>query len=201
MKFHNYKGTATLILISISITIISHGCSLKLRQYSNKIIYGEIPLDSTNISSKNKSIINIAQKYGPTIAPNYKQKVCTEYLIDVLSKIQPLSNDQKTKIRIITKEDLETLLKQNSEMTKGVVTAFNSFKLGTEIIDPNSVQAGDLVQFWNKYNGHLTGHCGIVRGIDPKKGLITIFSSSPQTNGHGIQTYVMPDYIYFVRLK
>lgn len=176
-------------------------CSPRTQQYLNKIIYQDLPLDTNMLPVKNKALLVCAAYDGPCIAPNYKEAVCTEYLIGVLESTIKLTAEQKKRIRIITDQDLCELLKEEDPVIKGVYYALTASGLGLPIDNPSEVKAGDLVQFWDYYSGKPRGHCGIVRALDLDKGLLSIYSSSITTNGHGQQLYVMPKYAYFVRLK
>jgi hypothetical protein len=164
-------------------------------------LYKNLEVDSTNVPKKNKLILQFAHKHGAEISPTYHAAVCTEYVIKILSNFIPLSNKTKSDIRIITDQKIEDLLKSGSPIPKGIFTALINSKQGTAIEQIEEVKAGDFVQYWNGDRGKFVGHCGIVRAINIQKGIISIYSSSPKTNGHGIQTYIIPEYIYFVRLK
>lgn len=187
-----------LLLVSIIVFIC---CIPNARKYLNTYLYKNLEVDSTNIPLKNKLILKYANEHGKELSPTYESSVCTEYVIKVLSNFCKLTNKQKSEIRIITDKKIEDLLATDSEITKGVYTALTKSQLGIPINNIDDVKAGDFVQFWNDYKGNLVGHCGIVRVLDSKKGIINMYSSSPRTNGHGIQTYIIPKYIYFVRLK
>lgn len=149
------------------------------------------------IPQKNKAILDSIVKYGPTISPTYEKAVCTEMVIQLLEKFQPLTKTDKSRIRIITDEDVYTLLKQNSPVPKGVYYALTAKGIGKSIEDIKSVLPGDFVQFWTG----TWGHCGIVKEIHPETKTMLLYSSFPSTNGYGIQTFNIPDYCYFVRLK
>lgn len=176
-------------------------CVPKARQYVNKFFTNDLPMDTTGIPSKNRALLRYAELNGKKISPTYKTAVCTEYMIGILNNFCILNNDHKKRIRIITDKDIDELLAKNSPIPKGVYYALTSSGLGYPIDTITKVKAGDLVQFWDHYNGKTFGHCGIVRAIDTKKGLISMYSSSPRTDGHGKQIYVLSEYMYFVRLK
>lgn len=176
-------------------------CSPRTQQYINKVIYQDLPIDTNMLPLKNKALLVCAEYNGPCIAPSYKTAVCTEYLIGILENSMKLTAAQKKHIRIITNEDLDLLLKQESPVIKGVYHALTSSGHGVAIDKWDEVKAGDLVQFWDYYAGKPRGHCGIVRALDLEKGLMSIYSSSVTTDGHGKQLYVLPQYAYFVRLK
>jgi hypothetical protein len=187
------------ICITAVLSIIR--CIPNGRKYINAYVFNKLDVDSTNIPAKNKLILRYTAQHGSEISPTYETAVCTEYVIKILSNFGSVSSKTKTDIRIITDKEISDLLKQNSPIPKGVYTALINAKSGVAINKQEDVKAGDFVQFWNYYDKKYVGHCGIVRALDIKKGIISMYSSSPRTNGHGIQTYIIPDYIYFVRLK
>lgn len=195
-----FRKTLVLITVLICCSTTFFFCSRKGRGYVNFVFYKDLEVDSSGLPEKNKSILQYAEKHGPSISPTYKEAVCTEYVIDVLSHFCKLTKDQKNKINIITEQNIEQLLKEDSPIPKGVYYALTSGNLGVPV-EKENVKAGDFVQFWNTWGGKTTGHCGIVRAVDLKKGLISIYSSSPKTNGHGKQVYVIPDHTFFVRLR
>ncbi len=149
------------------------------------------------IPPKNKAIVDSIIKYGPTISPTYEKAVCTEMVIQLLEKFQPLTKTDKTRLRIITNKDVYSLLKQNSPIPKGVYYALTAKGIGKPIDDVKSVLPGDFVQFWTE----TWGHCGIVKEINPETKKMVLYSSFPSTNGYGIQTFTIPNYCYFVRLQ
>jgi hypothetical protein len=153
-----------------------------------------------DIPIKNQRIINFIEANGKTIAPDYNDVVCTEFVIKVIDKFSPLTPDEKNGIRILTNDDLGDLIKSESPVIKGVQTALVSGGKGTEIKRIEDVKPGDFVQFWNLYQGKEFGHCGIVLEINPNETL-TLYSSHPLTNGFGRQVYLWPDNVYFVRLR
>lgn len=149
------------------------------------------------LPKKNKEIVEIVQKYGPEISPTYEKAVCTELVIQVLEKIQNLNDQDKSRIRIITKSDIQGLMQSQSPIPKGVYYALTEKGVGIPIDNRKDVLEGDFVQFWTS----TWGHCGIVKSIDVEKNQMVLYSSYPSTNGYGIQTFNIPDYTYFVRLK
>ncbi len=197
----NNKSILYIFVFILTVTSIITCCVPNARKYVNAFIYKDLAMDTVNIPAKNKLIIKYAEAHGKEISPTYKTAVCTEYVIKILSNFTSLNNKQKSDIRIITDKKIEDLLNANSPVTKGVYTSLTNSKIGIPIDKIEDVKAGDFVQFWNNFRGEFVGHCGIVRAIDTKKGIISMYSSSPKTNGHGKQTYIIPAYIYFVRLK
>lgn len=146
---------------------------------------------------KNKQVTEIVKKYGPEISSTYKKAVCTELVIKVLEKTTSLEEIDKKRIRIITNENIQELLKNNSEIPKGVYYALTEKGIGLPIKDKNEVLEGDFVQFWTE----TWGHCGIVKSIDVKNNKMELYSSFPSTNGYGIQKFNIPKHTFFVRLK
>ena len=64
------------------------------------------------ISKKNQCVIDTVTKYGHEISSTYDKAVCTELVIKVIEKIYPLNKTDKSRIRIITKENIYDLLKK-----------------------------------------------------------------------------------------
>ncbi len=198
MRFRLLFPLIALLLLCLGII---HSCYFKVNHLINFALVKKLDVDSTNLPEKNKKILLYAAQYGKQISPTYEKAVCTEYVIQIVEKLQKLNTDQKQKIKIITNQNLQTLLDENSPIIKGVYHSFVSTGIGYPIDQIEQVKAGDFVQFWNNLNGKVQGHCGIVRAVDAKKGLLSLYSSSPKTNGHGIQLYLLPKYVYFTRLK
>lgn len=109
-------------------------------------------------------------------------------VIQILEKIEPLNKQDKKRIRIITNEDIQLLLKSNSDIPKGVYYALISKGIGVPIEDKNEILEGDFVQFWTE----TWGHCGIVKRVDLKSNTMELYSSFPSTSGYGIQTFNIP---------
>ena len=149
------------------------------------------------LPKKNKLIVQYVKQYGPEISSTYKKAVCTELVIQILEKIEPLNKQDKKRIRIITNEDIQLLLKSNSDIPKGVYYALISKGIGVPIEDKNEILEGDFVQFWTE----TWGHCGIVKSVDLKSNTMELYSSFPSTSGYGIQTFNIPKNSFFVRLK
>ena len=192
MKFKN--------LIYLPIFFIAFNCTetkstaQKARQ-EKKTSVQEITIKE--IPPKNQLLVKAAKEFGPDISATYEKAVCTELVIQVLEKVQPLTKTDKRRIRIITNEDIQQLLNDNSNLPKGVYYALSEKVIGIPVSDQNEVQEGDLVQFWTE----TWGHCGIVKSIDPAKNEMELYSSFPSTNGYGIQKFPIPAHSFFVRLK
>lgn len=154
----------------------------------------------TEVPTRNKQIVYFVEANGMRIAPNYKDVVCTEFVIKVIDNFDPLTTEEMNEIRILTKENIRDLIKNESSIIKGVQTALINADKGTEVKRIEDVRPGDFVQFWNVYQGKEYGHCGVVFEIDANESL-TLYSSHPLTEGFGIQKYFWPDKTYFVRLK
>ena len=150
------------------------------------------------IPEKNQCVIDTVTKYGPVISSTYEKAVCTELVIKVIEKIYPLNKTDKSRIRIITNENIDDLLKNNSPIPKGVCYALTAKGIGTTIENLTDVLPGDFVQFWTDAGW---GHCGIVKSINYKENTMDLYSSFPSTNGYGIQTFLIEKYCFFVRLK
>ena len=149
------------------------------------------------LPAKNKLIIEATKKFGPGISPTYEKAVCTELVIQVLEKVQPLDATDKSRIRIITNENIHQLLDQNSNIPTGVYYCLLAKGRGIPIDNINEVLEGDLVQFWTE----SWGHCGIVKSVNSDKNEMELYSSFPSTNGYGIQKFPIPKHSFFVRLK
>ena len=150
-----------------------------------------------SIPNKNNSVVDTVIKYGPKISPTYKRAVCTELVIKIIEKFYTLDKTDKSRIRIITNEDIQTLISKNSPIPKGVYYALTAKGIGIPIDSIQQVRAGDFVQFWTA----TWGHCGIVKDIDCEANTMDLYSSFPSTDGYGIQRFNIPAYCHFVRLK
>jgi hypothetical protein len=165
------------------------------------IVDKKITPDATaDLPGKNEAIVTYIETNGKQIAPNYKDVVCTEFVIKVIGHFTPLTTAEKNHIRIITKDNLNELVDANSPVIKGVQTALTQMNKGIKIESGDDVRPGDFVQFWNRSNGEAYGHCGIVMAITPNKTL-TLYSSHPATQGFGKQCFLWPDKLFFVRLQ
>jgi hypothetical protein len=149
------------------------------------------------IPEKNQLVVNTVKKYGPVISSTYEKAVCTELVIQILEKIIVLNSIDRKRIRIITDKNIQELLKNNSMIPKGVYYSLIEKGVGIPIDDQDEVCEGDFVQFWTA----TWGHCGIVKSINPAMNEMELYSSFPTTNGYGIQTFSIPLYSFFVRLK
>lgn len=146
----------------------------------------------------NNRLLAWVEQNGNRLAPSYERVVCTEFVIDAVQHIVPLSRREKNDVRIIISGSLEEQIVAERPVIKGIQTALVAANKGMAIA-PEDVQPGDLVQYWTFYCGKAFGHCGIVLDIDPGRTL-TLYSSHPVTGGYGKQVYLWPDYSYFVRL-
>ena len=148
------------------------------------------------LPAKNILVVETVKKYGPEISPTYEKAVCTELVIQIIEKIQPLEDVDKKRIRIITEENIQELLKENSPIPKGVFYALTEKEIGFAV-EKEEVLEGDFVQFWTE----TWGHCGIVKSINLDKKEMELYSSFPSTKGYGIQKFSIPEHVFFVRLK
>jgi hypothetical protein len=164
-----------------------------------QILNAGLPNDLEDIPVRNRQVIEFVEAKGRMLAPDYKQVVCTEFVIKVIERFVPLTTAEENKIRIVTKEDLPMLLAHQSPVIKGVHTSLIEADKG-EVVEPEAVRSGDFVQFWNTYLGIPYGHCGVVFDVEPYTS-ISIYSSHPVTGGYGKQKYLWPDQVFFVRLK
>lgn len=152
------------------------------------------------LPATNREIVEFIQAEGQDLAPTYESVVCTEFVIKVIDKINPLTMTEKNDIRIITDSQLDSLVEADSPIIKGVQTGLLRNNKGLEIKESSEVLPGDFVQFWKVFQGRAYGHCGVVLDIEPNKTL-TLYSSHPFTGGYGTQEYLWPEKIFFVRLK
>lgn len=146
----------------------------------------------------NQKVIETVEKYGPKISPTYNTAVCTELVIGILKHLIDLNSVDKSRIRIIIKEDVYQLMSDGSPKPKGVYYALCENGKGIPIDDICDVIPGDFVQFWYPDSW---GHCGIVHSLDLENNIMKLYSSFPSTSGYGIQEFEIPEYCYFVRLK
>lgn len=149
------------------------------------------------IPRKNKEVLEFVTTHGRDISPTYQTAVCTELVIAVLEHFISLTEEDKSRVRIITKEDVFEQIKLGSPVPKGVYYALTANSKGQAIDRMEDVKPGDFVQFWYE----SWGHCGIVDHIDLENKLLFLHSSFPSTDGYGIQEFIIPEEIYFVRLK
>ena len=150
-----------------------------------------------SVPGRNLCVVDTIIKYGPEISSTYKKAVCTELLIKIIEKFYALDKSDKSRIRIITNEDIQTLLHNDSPIPKGVYNALTAKGIGVPIDSIQQVQTGDFVQFWTE----TWGHCGVVKSIDHQANTMDLYSSFPSTDGYGIQRFSIPRHCYFVRLK
>jgi len=189
------------LIVAIGLLILSIAWMTPAKSYLYWTFINDIPVDTANLPKGNKRIIHFVEEQGKKLAPSYDKVVCTEYVIHVLENFDDLSESDKCKIRIITQGDLEQLVKADSDLIKGVSFYFTTSGKGRSINDINDAKSGDFIQFWNTRLGKATGHCGIIRAIDTDAGLISLYSSSPSTDGYGKQLYIIPDKYYIARIN
>ncbi|SHH22355.1 hypothetical protein SAMN04488109_3240 [Chryseolinea serpens] len=196
MKRKNIVFGGVAIALAGMIMFISHWASTQ----PIWIVDTKIDQDATtDLPDKNKAIVAYLEANGKQIAPNYKDVVCTEFVIKVIDHFTPLTKTEMNDIRIITNDDLRELIDANAPVIKGVQTALTHRDKGIKIESGEDARPGDFVQFWNIYNGKEYGHCGIVMAISPNKTL-TVYSSHPSTQGYGKQCFLWPDKLFFARL-
>lgn len=75
------------------------------------------------IPVQNIQIINFVETHGQELAPDYEGTVCTEFVIKVIEKFKNLTQEEKQLIRIITTEQLDSLIIMDAPIIKGVQTA------------------------------------------------------------------------------
>lgn len=184
----------------IVLLILINSCSenIEVNKNQSEVTYSTTESSiAVELPLTNQSVIDAAKKYGPEISSTYEKAVCTEFVIQVLEKVQPLNSTDKKRIRIITNQDIQQLLAENSDIPKGVYFSLIEKQIAIPIDNKNEVLEGDFVQFWTE----TWGHCGIVKSIDSSKNEMELYSSFPSTNGYGIQKFPIPTHSFFVRLK
>jgi hypothetical protein len=196
------KKILIAITVGLTLTAIGLSCSYWINTqpvwlFKNKTVDKGI-LSST--PEQNIQIINFIEARGQELAPDYEGVVCTEFVIKVINNFKNLSQEEKRSIRIITSDQLDSLIEIDAPIIKGVQTALTQGKKGIEIYKLEDVRPGDFVQFWNVFKNEEYGHCGIVLEIRPNES-ITLYSSHPLTNGYGKQKFLWPDKMYFARLE
>ena len=67
----------------------------------------------------NSKVIKLIEIKGRDLAPTYKSAVCTEFVINVIDKVNPLTKTEKNDIRIITNSRLDSLIDRDSPSNKG----------------------------------------------------------------------------------
>ena len=187
-----------VIYLFLLLLIVNCSEDKQLNQTQPSVVHpSEEQFVISELPKTNQSIIAAAKKYGPEISSTYEKAVCTEFVIQVLEKVQPLNATDKKRIRIITNQDIQQLLAANSDIPKGVYFSLIEKQIAIPIDNKNEVLEGDFVQFWTE----TWGHCGIVKSIDPIKNEMELYSSFPSTNGYGVQKFPIPTHSFFVRLK
>jgi len=151
-----------------------------------------------SLPQKNREVLLAAEKYGPQISPTYEKAVCTEFVIGILGHFFTLTAEDKKRIRIIVKENVYTLIANDSPLPRGVYYALTANGRGMALNSTSDVLPGDFVQFWYPLSW---GHCGIVKSINVAAGTMELYSSFPSTGGYGIQEFSIPEYSWFVRLR
>lgn len=150
-----------------------------------------------SIPFRNQQVIDTMLMYGARISPTYKKAVCTELIIPIIEKFHKLNKYDKNRIRIITDENIQKMLKDGSPIPKGVYYALQEKGLGEPINNIEDALPGDFVQFWTE----TWGHCGVIKSINLINMTMELYSSFPSTDGYGIQRFPIPKYSFFVRMK
>lgn len=182
----------SIIIVGSIFLITPTGKNAENYQHSYKIEQKE-----NAVSGRNTQVVDTVIEYGPSISSTYKKAVCTELVIQILEKFHSLTKTDKRRIRIIINDNIQTLLKNNSPLPKGVCYALTMNGKGIPIEKIEEVLPGDFVQFWTD----SWGHCGIVKDIDISDMTMELYSSFPSTDGYGVQKFKIPAYCFFVRMK
>ena len=155
-------------------------------------------LDTSSAPALNRQLLRYAITQGPALAPTYEAAVCTAFLEQVLRRFVRLSAKERQLLHVnLGNQTLAEARLQQSPALRGVQAALTLAGKGTAIATQAEAQPGDLVQFWywNK------GHCGILKGVYPELGLMSVYSSAQSTDGFGSQLYWIPAELYIVRLN
>jgi hypothetical protein len=196
------KRVSIFVFIAIAIALLASFISYWVNTQPVGIISGRINPNKyqEELPSRNKQVIAFVEANGVNLAPDYQQVKCTDFVVRVIERFVALSEEERNQINIITNEDLNTLIENESAIIKGVQTSLIRGSKGIEIIGLDDVRPGDFVQFWNEYLGTPYGHCGVIFDVEPYHS-ISLYSSHPLTHGYGKQKYMWPDKVFFVRLK
>jgi len=179
----------------LSIGLIS--CSNATKTSGFSVEAQPVAIEPDSIPERNLQVIDTIVKYGPLISPTYKKAVCTELVIPIVEKFYKLDKVDKNRIRIITNQDIQKLLKEDSFIPKGVYYALAEKGIGQQVDSLKEVLPGDFVQFWTE----TWGHCGVVKSVNTDNMTMELYSSFPSTEGYGVQRFRIPQHCYFVRLK
>ncbi|SKC57229.1 hypothetical protein [Ohtaekwangia koreensis] len=196
------KHVSIFVFIAIAIALLVSFISYWVNTQPVGIISRKIDISKYHeeLPSRNRQVIEFVEANGVNLAPDYQQVKCTDFVVRVIERFVPLSKGERNQINIVTNDDLNTLIENESAIIKGVQTSLIQGRKGIEIIGLEDVRPGDFVQFWNEYLGTPYGHCGVIFDVEPYHS-ISLYSSHPLTHGYGKQKYMWPDKVYFVRLK
>ena len=196
------KHVSIFVFIAIAIALLVSFISYWVNTQPVGIISRKIDISKCHeeLPSRNRQVIEFVEANGVNLAPDYQQVKCTDFVVRVIERFVPLSKGERNQINIVTNDDLNTLIENESAIIKGVQTSLIQGRKGIEIIGLEDVRPGDFVQFWNEYLGTPYGHCGVIFDVEPYHS-ISLYSSHPLTHGYGKQKYMWPDKVYFVRLK
>src|SRR5688572_12810721 len=131
-----------VMLSGVVIAIAALLIIINYRQYNHPVVVIEQPFVQASLSEipqRNKEIMAFVEAHGAEISPTYQESVCTEFVIKVIEEFSSLTRQEKTAIRIITNDPLETLIERDAPVIKGVQTALVSGKKGKLITDPIQV--------------------------------------------------------------
>ena len=174
------KRASIFVFIAITIALLACFVSYWVNTQPVGIISQKIDInkDHEERPSRNKQVIEFVEASGVNLAPDYQQVKCTDFVVRVIEKFVPLSKSERNQINIVTNEDLNTLIENESAIIKGVQTSLIQGSKGIEIVDLEDVRPGDFVQFWNEYLGTPYGHCGIIFDVEPYHSNIFILIAS-----------------------
>lgn len=132
-------------------------------------------------------------RYGSN--PNRRQVDCTQFMQAVIEKVIGRSlTDDETQAVLISglpsgARKLDSLINAEDKRIKGVQYALTEVLPIGRIIEPDSAQPGDMVQYWIKSStGHYKGHTAIILDVGHDGGLPTarLYGSHKTLGGIGV---------------
>ncbi|MES2389550.1 MAG: hypothetical protein V4543_16215 [Bacteroidota bacterium] len=180
-------------VIRVLLLLVSFAC-LPAHAQTHNHADGEdyLPIPHFGMADKENWLVDQAMKQGPVLAPTYSTRNCVAFLHDLLNPVYSFSLAEKKRIYIKgSAQQARKLLREGDEATvSGVCRVLTDRGLASRV-SPDSLQSGDIVQYWYmSYCGDTLGHCGII-GSASHDGGFRLLSSAYSHNGFGIK-YVHP---------
>lgn len=115
-------------------------------------------------------------RYGSN--PSKMQVDCTQFMQAVIEKVigRTLSDEESKAVLIsgLPMRKLDSLIDAGDKRIKGVQYALTEVLPIGRVIEPDSAQPGDLVQYWIKASsGHYKGHTAIILDLSNDNGTPT----------------------------